>query len=294
VLERVRAVPLRVVIALLCAAAILAVTLSRELGSTSTGGPAGSGPAGGPDPTSLLSAIAHPPTSGTPSGSPTAPSPSSSRTAAAPTRSPSVAAPVGTGHAASPAATARSGASGSATPTAPTQAQLQAALLQASQLPDGLTAQPATGTGVANVTECPVLLQMQDSASAVASADFQGGSTGPFVSEILVQYSVPTAEHVMAEFAEVPALCPGFSTTLGDFPIQITISTQTFPSYGDQTAALGVHLAFVGTPISVDAQLVAIRHGGTVISLMIISLPPDPALPRLAASAAYADVASRW
>jgi hypothetical protein len=143
----------------------------------------------------------------------------------------------------------------------PTTVQLNAALPAVSQLPH-LDFSPqrssSGGSETAALTGCPALLDMQASVSDVASAAFSAGTTGPYLNEVLVQYtSIAEAADTMAQFEQVPRSCGLVHTELGGFQLDISISAQPFPAYRDQPAAFGIEVTFAGTTVSVDAQIAA-------------------------------------
>lgn len=136
---------------------------------------------------------------------------------------------------------------------------------------------------------------MQARASGVASTAFSAGTAGPYLNEILVQYaSVTEATTTMAQFTQVPSSCGTVQTELGGYQMDISITAQPFPAYGDQSAALGIKMTIAGTTVSVDAQIAAVRHQATVIALTNLAIPLDPNLTSEVMATAYGDVASRW
>ena len=76
-----------------------------------------------------------------------------------------------------------------------------------------------------------------------------------------MQYSVAGAEATMAQFAQVPQVCPAFTTTLSGYTLRITLSNQPFPAFGDQTAALGVQVIGIPLDTTLTQEVVAIAYG---------------------------------
>jgi hypothetical protein len=179
----------------------------------------------------------------------------------------------------------------------PDQEQLQAALLTASQLPGGgYTVQPSSSAvGLGSLKYCPALSAGESGVSAQASQAFTAGSAGPDVSEGLFQDTVSGAEQMLGAFTTVPRTCGSFSTTVGTLQLAISVAAASFPSIGDQTAAVQVNVTLAAYNATIYADVVAIRHGGTVIVITNVQYPGlDQGLTAAVATAAYNKVAARW
>ncbi|HEY3871865.1 MAG TPA: hypothetical protein VGM10_26115 [Actinocrinis sp.] len=236
--------------------------------------PAGSSPA-----------PAHPSTSPGPSGMPSSAGPSAS-------------APPQTQQAQSPPGTGPASPSPSASPTfEPTSADLRAALLTAAQIPGGgFTVQStATSLPVNTVAQCPALNELQSSADAEADISFSSSSLGPYISETLLQYSVPAAQAQIAQFAEVANSCSDMQFAIEGLDIDASLAVEPFPPFGDQTSALllTADVLTLGGFV-INGEIVGVRHGGTVIVISNVAYPPDTSLTPEVVSRALANVTARW
>jgi hypothetical protein len=109
-----------------------------------------------------------------------------------------------------------------------------------------------------------------------------------------VQFSVADARTMLAQFAEAPAACGTLNTTIATLRVQITVTRTAAPALGDQAVALQVNLDFVDLGGTVSADLLVVRHGGTVIAVTNVEYPLQSRLTAAVADAAYAKVAARW
>lgn len=179
-----------------------------------------------------------------------------------------------------------------------TEDQLEAALLTAGELPGGGYGAEPQGAGITtgSIGECPELNALSSSASAQAEvAFFRDSSSDPdAVSEMLLQYTIGDAEAQMKLFASVPQDCATLSAKAGGFDLAITISAESFPVTGDQTVALRINATLVGLGTTISGDLVAVRHGGTLLLITNVGLPLDSGLTRSLVSMAYAKVAAQW
>lgn len=181
----------------------------------------------------------------------------------------------------------------------PDQADLQAALLTAAELPgSGYTVAPSgSAVGLGSLKTCPALSAGESGVSAEVSVAFMGGNEGPEISEGLFQDTVTGAQQMLAAFSTVASTCGSFSVPVDGLSLAVTVTTATFPPVGDQTAAVQVtvtvDLAIGNVTITGDVE--AVRHGGTVIVVTNVAYPAaDQGLTQSIAAAAYAKVASRW
>jgi hypothetical protein len=179
----------------------------------------------------------------------------------------------------------------------PDKAQLQAALLTAAQLPgSGYQEQPpSSGPGLGSLKDCPALSAGQSGISAQVSQSFAAGQTGPDISEGLFQDTISGARQMEGAFRTAVASCGSFSIVIKGVPFAVNATTIPFPSLGDQTAAIQVTVSQAALQFSISGDVVAIRHGGTVIVITNVSYPMlSTGLTEAVAEDAYAKVASRW
>jgi hypothetical protein len=217
-----------------------------------------------------------PATSSAPGGSPTTSGPARRPRSPAPTASPSP-------------------------PFVPDQADLQAALLTAAQLPGSgyQEQQPGSGPGLSSLKECPALNAGQSGITAQVNDYFVSGNaaTGAEtdVSEGLFQDTVTGARQMVGAFRTAVASCGSFSFTVKGVPFAVSAALISFPSMGDQTAAVQVTVSQAAAHFSISGDVVAIRLGGTVIVITNVGYPTlSTGLTDAVASDAYAKVASRW
>jgi hypothetical protein len=176
----------------------------------------------------------------------------------------------------------------------PTQEELAAALLATADLPGGYSAEPpGSGLTLNSLTECPELGDgpNPDLQAAVA---FTAGNQGPDISETLLQYSVSAAKAQISLFTGVAQACNNLSFTAAGLTFSVGIVTEHPPGLGDESVALRINAALAAYNITISGDLVAVRHGGTVIVVTNVGLPLNAALTQTAVSQAYAKVAARW
>jgi hypothetical protein len=208
----------------------------------------------------------------------------------------------GAGRNGSPTATATPRPPSSGPPSSPaatfipSQADLQGALLTAAELPgSGYTAQPpGAGIGLGSLNQCPELNAGESGISAQAAASYTGGSAGPDVSETLLQVSRSGAKAMIAAFDQVAQACGRFSLTIHGIAMDIAVSIEGFPATGDQSAALSVVAVLPAFGVAITGDIVAVRHGGTVIVVTNVGLPLKSAVTQAMMARAYAKVAARW
>jgi hypothetical protein len=224
---------------------------------------------------------------GVPGPSASAPTPTASKSGSA---SPGSTTGSGTGSTVPTTTTGPSGGHGTtpSTPPVPTQADLNAALLTAADLPDGpyTTQDASSSAGIAAFSECPALNDVQGDASEQAAAAFSAGPLGPEVSEDLLQYSVPVAERMLTQFDQVADTCHTLTATTGQYHIVFTVVVEPFAVSGDGTVALRVTAVINGT-VPVVGEIVGVRLGGTVIVLTNFAYPSDTGLTPPIVATAY-------
>lgn len=184
---------------------------------------------------------------------------------------------------------------------APTKAQLRAALLTVGELPGtGWTSQPnSSSPGPKALKKCKALSAGQRGVTAQVAVSFSDGGTQPdgtvkpYVSEGLIQNSVAGAKQMVGAFATIPRTCGPYSLKVQGVQISITITTEPFSRIGDEAAELKVTIS-AGQFSAAVGEVIAIRHGGTVILVTDAALPLHSGLTRQVAVRAYRKVAARW
>jgi hypothetical protein len=130
---------------------------------------------------------------------------------------------------------------------------------------------------------------------AQAGETFSAGSSGPDVSEVLLQYPVSVAKGELAQFAETAAKCGSFPVNYHNLVIKVSITLEAFPSLGDGTVALRISADVItANNLTVDSDLVAVRRGGTVILVTNAGVPLDTGLTRTIIAEANAKIPARW
>lgn len=255
----------------------------------------------GPQPSETRSSTSTP-VNRTPSSSPS-PKPGSSSATPAPSNSaPSSGSPApSTSASSSPRPTRSIRPSPSPHPTTspvPTTAKLQAALLTPAELPGlGFEAEPAeTGSDSGTLLDgCPFATVGQANPIAQAVEAFTAGSSGPDISEALLQYPVSVAEGQMAQFAETAKVCSSFPASADGLVLKVTIASESFPTFGGDTVALRLSAIVIkANNQTINTDIVAVRHGGTIILITNAGVPLNTALTRTIVAAASAKVPSRW
>jgi hypothetical protein len=185
----------------------------------------------------------------------------------------------------------------------PSQSDLEAALLSAAQVGPNFTQQPeGSGIGENSLSNaCPAVGGgANPSAMAIRAFVANPNSTNiTDVTEELLQYTVGQAEQQLTQFAQVADACPEFTVTLptsslGVLTIQIGIANEAIASIGDQSAALRVTADVTNYGVIVTGDIVAVRHGGTVILVVNVALQVDSNLTSAVTTAAFNNVAARW
>ena len=179
----------------------------------------------------------------------------------------------------------------------PTAAELQAALLTLAELPnEGFQVEPSdSGTDPGSLlADCPFATVGQVSSIAQESETFSAGSTGPDISEMLLQYPVSVAKGQMEQFAETANTCSSFPVSYHGVVLKIDITREAFPSFGDDTVALRISADVISAHnLTVDSDVVVVRRGGTMILVTNAGIPLDTGLTRTMVAAAEAKVAAR-
>ena len=174
-------------------------------------------------------------------------------------------------------------------------------MLTAAQVGPGFIEQPS-GSGISDNSinsACPAAGNGA-SPSEVAIAAFVANPTSESITEVteeLLQFTPSQAEAQLNLFAQVASACPDFSFVIpssqGNIPAQIGLTQEAFSGIGDQDAAIRVtvDLTTAEGVVAVYGDIVAVRHGGTVILVVNAALQLDTALTDSVAKQAYERVA---
>ena len=185
----------------------------------------------------------------------------------------------------------------------PSQSDLEAALLTAPEVGPNFTEQPqGSGISVNSLNNaCPAVGGgANPSETAIRAFVANPNSTSiTDVTEELLQYPVSDAKAQLDQFAQVAKACPSFAvviptSSLGNLTVQIGVADEAFPAVGDQTAALRVTADVITVGVTVSGNIVAVRHGGTVILVVNVALQVDSGLTRSVLDEAYRKVAASW
>lgn len=185
----------------------------------------------------------------------------------------------------------------------PSQSDLEAALLTAPEVGSNFTQQPQ-GSGISENslnTACPAVGGgANPSEMAIRAFVANPNSTSiTDVTEELLQYTVTDAKAQLDQFAQVAKACPSFTvviptSSLGKLTVQIGVANEALPAVGDQTAAVRVTADVITFGVTVSGDIVAVRHGGTVVLVVNVALQVDSGLTRSVLDEAYKKVAASW
>jgi hypothetical protein len=177
----------------------------------------------------------------------------------------------------------------------PTTADLQAALLTTADLPAGYSVEPnGSALGGSSISGCSPLADNPPGVLAQAAVGLADPPSNPSVGETLMQLSRADAASAMASYATIATDCSQFTAVVDHYHVTFTTQPLAVGALGDQISAVHItgRIPSVSHPIYVD--FVAIRHGGTLIVIVDVSLTSDTAFTAQVASKAYVRVAARW
>lgn len=164
------------------------------------------------------------------------------------------------------AAPSQTTATASPTPSEVTEAQLQAALMAQGDMPAGWNVEPPEpdeddSTGGEECKEFERLEKALDDAPN-AEVSFTKADLGPFFSEAIgAAPSESEAATLLQEYGSVLSSCPSFTITDDDgTKSQARITSLTFPSIGDGTAAFRMTMSFEGGTYTLDTVIVRVRR----------------------------------
>ena len=199
-----------------------------------------------------------------------------------------------------------------------TQAQIDSALVAATDLPAGWTADPPTDTQTPSATQTPSVAEPDQGVYSPAECkDLVGGlSKGDVASptptaqgsvsfstenfQFLVE-KIETWDHNMDvgalnELTAALSTCPKYTVTAPDGSVTTsTISALDMPKYADRTFAVRVAAGSGGQGLSLTLTLdvVIVAAGNTSVSLVAAGFKPvDPAVLQQVATAAMAKIAT--
>jgi hypothetical protein len=185
----------------------------------------------------------------------------------------------------------------------PSQSELDAALLTAPEVGPGFRQQPpGSGIGENSLNSACGALGAGPSPSETAIRAFVANPNSTSIDDVteeLLQFTASQAKTQLDQFAQVVQACPSISvvipTSIGKLQVQIGLADEAFPAAGDQTAAIRVTADVVNlSNVTVSADIVAVRHGGTVLLIVNAALQVDSGLTRSVVAAAYEKVAAGW
>lgn len=169
----------------------------------------------------------------------------------------------GDGGAAAPSVTTTSA---SPTPSEVTEAQLEAALVAQGDLPAGWNVEPPDPDDDDSMggEECQEFERLEKALDDAPNAEvsFSKADLGPFFSEAIgAAPSEAEAAALLQEYGTVLSACPSFTITDDEgTKSQVRITSLTFPSIGDGTAAFRMTMSFQGGTYTLDTVIVRIRR----------------------------------
>jgi len=176
------------------------------------------------------------------------------------------------------------------TSSAPTTAELKAALLTAAQLPGGPYTQVPAGSipGTGALGTCPALSAGGAGVTAQASVFYEAGLYGPYIEEALLQDSLSGAEQMVSALTEAARSCGAIPVTIDGLNLIVTMQAEPFAAIGSQQAAIAVYVAAAGGSAAIHAaDIAAVRYGDTVIEVANAGYPVDQALTTEVTAEAY-------
>ncbi|HEY0806485.1 MAG TPA: hypothetical protein VGD84_15540 [Pseudonocardiaceae bacterium] len=175
----------------------------------------------------------------------------------------------------------------------PTRDMLAAALLGPGDLPAGFTVTaPPNGLGDSSLSGCPPLSTDPPGASATVSVALLSNAQGAAITETLVQLPAAAATAAMANFTALPTTCRMFSGVVQGIPVAFTTAPLPLGPFGDAMASVRI-TATLGS-VTVDEDVVVVRHGSTVIFVVNAGTSGNSGLTSTAARAAVTRVTARW
>ncbi|MFB9180403.1 hypothetical protein ACFFX1_19845 [Dactylosporangium sucinum] len=172
-------------------------------------------------------------------------------------------------------------------------ADLQPGLLTAGDLPQGYVriasvsnADGAVSIGGGDFPGCPALEPMTTERTTAAAVTFGKGITGPYLTHALVRFPAGEAAASMTKLAGTATSCRKFSQNLAGVSVTFTVEPRPAPrDLADQAVALRM-TGTTNVNLAVNAEIVALRRGDTVVWLNDMSIGTTP--PGVATSLAKA------
>jgi hypothetical protein len=169
---------------------------------------------------------------------------------------------------------------------------LTAALLGPGDLPAGFTVTaPPSGLGDSSLSGCPALSADPPGASATASVALLGSAA---ITETLLQLPAAAATAAMANFIALPTACRTFSGVVQGIPVAFTTAPLPLGSLGDAMASVRITATLAGAGVTIDEDVVVVRHGNTIIFVVNAGTSANSGLTSTAARAAVTRVTARW
>lgn len=176
----------------------------------------------------------------------------------------------------------------------PTTSQLRQVLLTPADLSGFTTGQDSDDT--ASSPGCAALDSDFSAGSSASAEVLLTSSSGVLIRERLRQLSEPDARAAVSRIRGAVAGCATFTDTgspLGKMNVTVTALSQ--PAHGDETAALRLTIRPESVNLTLFENLVAVRHGGTLLLLTQVSpLAIDDGLTASATGKAYTKLATLW
>jgi hypothetical protein len=213
----------------------------------------------------------------------------------APQPSPNSPGPSGTGSASPTTAPPAPSVAVPPPPRVPTSGQLRQALLTPGDLAGFVTGHDDSGG--AGTSGCPALdSDFSSGSSASAEALLTKAAAGVSIRERLRQFSEAGAKAVVSRIRGAAGSCAKFTGTdpkLGRMTFTVTRLSQ--PAHGDDSTALRITVKPDAYDVMIFENLVAVRHGGTL--LVITHVAPttiDNGLTAAATATAYRKLTPLW
>jgi len=133
--------------------------------------------------------------------------------------------------------------------------------------------------------------QSKQAKAAEADADFTRSELGPFVGVTVASFVEKVPERLLGDFVAALDKCPSFTITDPDGTSKVTASVLSFPTLGQETAA--VRMQIDNSDLSVGYDVVVIRDGHNLVMVGQLALggAADPEMVEEVARATVAKLA---
>jgi|SRR4051794_28769692 hypothetical protein len=160
--------------------------------------------------------------------------------------------------------------------TLPSQAEVDAALLAATDVPNGpfhvVAHQPGDSAELnTSLGQCAGSSPAPDP-QVTSSGVYQGPSAlGPFVAETITVGSVATITQALRDLDRVQANCAEFGGQMaGGIDLTISITPLTMPAIGDASKAFRLTASVPNAGVAIYAHLVAVRSGNVMVQIALM------------------------